>query len=76
MGYGLLQMGEAMKGDAMTGLRQTAEADRQRNALNQQIKKQNQMSKVSGTASGAMTGFMIGGPYGAAIGALAGWALS
>ncbi len=75
-GYGLLQMGQNLKQDGMTGLREAAVAERQRNTVNDELKRQKRQGEISGVASGAMMGMMVGGPYGAAIGALAGWALS
>lgn len=75
-GYGLLQMGQNLKQDGMTGLREASGMERQRNATNDAMKAQKRQGEMTSVATGAAMGFMIGGPMGAGIGALAGWALS
>lgn len=83
-GYGLMQMSSSVKNSALSGLKDAAALEEQRNQTNDALKAQKRatetQSAASGAASGAMIGMMAGGPpgaiAGAAIGLLGGYLLS
>ncbi|MEW5251061.1 hypothetical protein [Microbulbifer sp. 2201CG32-9] len=85
--YGLISVGRGVKRDAMQGLEQVAQQERERDMRNDQLEmaeKQQKATNVSAgagigasMAAGAETGAFAGPMgmlYGAALGALAGWA--
>lgn len=75
-GYGLMQMSNSIKSNAMGGLRDAASLEENRNNVNSQLKQAKRSSEMTSAATGAAIGFMDGGPIGAGIGLLGGYLLS
>lgn len=75
-GYGLMQMSQNIKSNAMGGLRDAANLEQQRNNTNEQLRQAKKQAETSAMGSGAAMGAMlgaqygtVGGPMGMAIGA-------
>lgn len=69
MGYGILDIGAQTRQQALTGLRDAANQDQQREAANENLKQQKKQGTMSAIGTGASMGFMIGGPVGGLVGA-------
>jgi uncharacterized membrane protein len=82
MSYSLLSLSSGTKSSAMSGLRDAAVKETERENNNDQLKAAEKQQTMSSTATGAMAGAYAGaqsgsavGPWGAAIGAVAGYAV-
>jgi hypothetical protein len=60
MGYSLVNQGQAVKNQAMSGIRDAAKMEHQRNQANKNIKMQEKSAKTANATAGATTGAMIG----------------
>lgn len=69
MSYGLIGLRRDMEGQAMQGLGDLANQQRQQKAANDQMKQAERSQKMSAVGTGAGIGMMAGGPAGALIGA-------
>lgn len=76
MSYGLLGLQQNMEGQAMQGMQQAADIQRQNKMANQQLEAAEKQQMTSNIGTGAAMGMMAGGPMGAAIGAGAGFLVS
>ncbi len=68
MGYGLLDIANQTRREALEGLGSTAQLETQRETANQQLKAQKKQGQMSMIGVGAGTGAAIGATYGAAGG--------
>lgn len=73
---GLIGLGQNYRNQAMKGLSQVAQMERNREQTNDRIEQQDQQGRMSAIGTGAVSGAMIGakmggvtGPVGALIGA-------
>lgn len=69
MSYGLLGVQGNMEDQALQGLGQTAQIQRENKMHEASMKEAQKTKEMSGTASGAMIGLMAGGPIGGVVGA-------
>lgn len=75
MGYGLLDIGNQTRQQAMNGLKEAARLEDNRELANRDLKARQKQATMSNVGTGAGLGFMIGagtaagGPIGAVIGA-------
>ena len=76
MSYGLLGLQQNMEGQAMQGMQQAADIQRQNKMANDQLKAAEKQQTMSAIGTGAGIGMMAGGPMGAAIGAGVGFLAS
>ena len=60
MSYGLLQQGGNVKNQAMSGIRDAAKLEQNRNLSNSAIDRQGSQAKTSNATAGATTGAMMG----------------
>jgi uncharacterized membrane protein len=72
MSYSLLSLSNDTKSSAMSGLRDAAVKETQRENNNEQLKSAKKQQTMSAVGTGASIGFMVGGPVGAGIGAVGG----
>jgi hypothetical protein len=72
MAYSLLDMATSTRQQAMSGMRDVAQQEQQREAANKQLKEANQASRMQSIGMGAGLGAMVAGSTGAATGAAAG----
>lgn len=73
MAYSLLDMATSTRQQAMSGMRDVAQQEQQREAANKQLKEANQASRMQSIGMGAGLGAMVAGSTGAAAtGAAAG----
>ncbi len=68
MGYGLIDIGAQTRNQAMSGLREAARLEQQRENMNKELKAQQKQATMSSVGAGAGMGFLAGGPIGALIG--------
>ena len=76
MSYGLLGVQQNMEGQAMQGMQQAADIQRQNKMANDQLEAAEKQQTMSAIGTGAGIGMMAGGPAGAAIGAGVGFLAS
>lgn len=70
MGYGLLDIANQTRREALDGLNSSSQLETQRESANQQLKAQKKQGQMSMIGVGAGTGAAIGATYGAAGGPL------
>ena len=75
MSYGLLGLQNRMEGQGLQGVQQAANAQRQRDHANEQLKQAERQQTMSNVGAGAAIGMTVG-PLGAAVGAGAGFLVS
>ncbi|WP_108449367.1 bacteriocin [Halomonas sp. BN3-1] len=73
MSYGLLGLRGQLEGEAMQGLQDISNQQRQAAALEDQQEQAKKTQTMSATATGAAVGATYGGPWGALIGAGVGY---
>ncbi|GEK46564.1 hypothetical protein HPA02_08470 [Bisbaumannia pacifica] len=69
MSYGLIGLKRQMEGEAMQGLGDLANQQRQAEMQEEQMEQAKRQQTMSAVGTGAGIGMMAGGPWGAAIGA-------
>jgi hypothetical protein len=72
MAYSLLDMATSTRQQAMSGMRDVAQQEQQREAANKQLKEANQASRMQSIGMGAGLGAMVAGSTGAAATGAAG----
>ncbi|UJZ96336.1 bacteriocin [Photobacterium damselae subsp. damselae] len=72
MSYSILDIGRDTRRQALTGLRDAASRETERENADEQLKAAKQTQTMNAIGSGAAMGAMIGGPVGAVIGAAGG----
>jgi hypothetical protein len=72
MSYSLLSLAGDTKSSAMSGLRDAAVKETERENNNDQLEAAEKQQTMSAVGTGASIGFMVGGPVGAGIGAVGG----
>ncbi|QSH59282.1 bacteriocin [Photobacterium damselae] len=72
MSYSILDMGGDTRKQALSGLRDAANRETERENANKQLKTAKRTRTMSSIGSGATIGAMAGGPIGAVVGGLGG----
>lgn len=72
MAYSILDIGNDTRKQALTGLRDAANREEQRDQANQNLRNAERQKTMSAVGAGASIGMMVGGPVGAGVGAAAG----
>ena len=68
MSYGLLQIDQQMKNEALLGKSQAAQLEQQRSVENRSLATAKKASEMSSMGTGAITGAIAGAQYGSAAG--------